>query len=296
MPGMKKCAYLVMEDPGEYVTDYDLSFGAMADLGWQVACVPWRDSSTDWNGYDAVYICAPWDYPDDPDLFLQVMAAIETSSAQLINPIALVHWSLAKTYLRDLEEKGGRIVPSLWFNEFDAEQIPHWFQQLGTDLIVVKPQVGTNAMHAMVLSDPVSAELESELQMTFAQRPFLVQPFMANVQNEGEYSLFFFGGEYSHAILKTPEQGDFRSQEEHGAEIRSVVATPEQVAAAEKFLALLEPQPAYVRADLVRDDEDNFLLMELELIEPALYLRTDAGSAARFARAFDERFQVLAGK
>ena len=67
MRGMKRCAYLVMEDPGDFVTDYDLSFDAMAELGWQIDCVPWRDTSVDWNAFDAVYICTPWDYPDDPD-------------------------------------------------------------------------------------------------------------------------------------------------------------------------------------------------------------------------------------
>ena len=167
---------------------------------------------------------------------------------------------------------------------------------LRADKIVTKPQVGTNSQHTFVLDEYVSADLLSKLENTFANRPFFVQPFMSNVQSEGEYSLFFFGGEYSHAILKTPEQGDFRSQEEHGAEIKSVVATSEQIMAAEKLLALVEPQPTYVRADLVRDENDNYLLMELELIEPSLYLRTNAGAADRFARAFDERFQVLASK
>ena len=78
--------------------------------------------------------------------------------------------------------------------------------------------------------------------MTYQDRPFFVQPFIDNVQSEGEYSLFFFDGVYSHAILKTPEQGDFRSQEEHGAEVRSADATAEQIDAAEKLLSLVEPQ------------------------------------------------------
>jgi glutathione synthase/RimK-type ligase-like ATP-grasp enzyme len=125
------------------------------------------------------------------------------------------------------------------------------------------------------------------LEQVYRNRPFFVQPFISNVQSEGEYSLFFFSGEYSHAILKTPEQDDFRSQEEHGADIKSVTASSRQIEAAEQLLALVEPQPTYVRVDLVRGDDGNFLLMELELIEPSLYLRTDPESAGRFARAFD---------
>lgn len=283
-----------MQDPGDYVTDYDLSFDAMAALGWMVDTVPWRDSSIDWNAYDAVYICTPWDYPEDTELFMRVLETIDASSAHLLNPLPLVKWSLAKTYLRDLEARGAAIVRSVWFDDIAAAQIPGWFETLGSDTVVIKPDVGANAQDTYVLSAPVAAELTTHLLKTFAGRPFFVQPFMNNVQSEGEYSLFFFNGEYSHAILKTPAQGDFRTQEEHGADIRSIRASAEQIAAARAVLTLVEPQPVYVRADFVRDDNDNFLLMELELIEPSLYLRTDAGAADRFARAFDERFQILA--
>jgi glutathione synthase/RimK-type ligase-like ATP-grasp enzyme len=290
---MKKCAYLVMDDPGDFVTDYHLSFDAMADAGWQVECVPWRNPSHDWSQYDAVYICTPWDYPDDPALFMRTLEAIEASPAHLINPISLARWSLAKTYLRDLAERGGAVVPSLWFDHFDGGQLAGWFDQLDSKRIIVKPEVGTNSQHQVVLSSPVTDEDLISLQVTYQDRPFFVQPFIDNVQSEGEYSLFFFDGVYSHAILKTPEQGDFRSQEEHGAEVRSADATAEQIDAAEKLLSLVEPQPTYVRVDLVRDDNDNYLLMELELIEPSLYLRTDSDSSARFARAFDQKVQEL---
>ncbi len=292
---MKRCAYLVMDDQEDFVTDYDVSFDAMAELGWQVDCVPWRDLTVDWNAFDAVYICTPWDYIIDPALFLQVLETIDASQAELINPLPLVHWSLAKTYLRDLEDNGGAIVPSIWFERFDAADIPGWFETLGSHKVVIKPTVGANARDTFVLSQPIAAKLVGELEVKFTHQPFFVQPFMANIQREGEYSLFYFNGEYSHAILKTPEQGDFRSQEEHGADIKSVVATAEQIAAAESILALVEPRPTYVRVDLVRDDNDDYRLMELELIEPSLYLRTDAGSAARFARAFDATFSELRG-
>ena len=290
---MKRCAYLVMDDPGDYVTDYDVSFAAMAELGWQVDCVPWRNPAVDWNRYDAVYICTPWDYPEDPGLFVEVLEAIDASRATLINPLPLVKWSLAKTYLRDLEQKGGAIVPSLWFEDFDAASLDGWFDALDTGEVVVKPAIGANAQDTFVLARPVSAGRVEELRATFAGRAFFVQPFMANVQTEGEYSLFFFNNEFSHAILKTPRKGDFRSQEEHGAAIKPVVATERQVAAARKLLALVEPQPTYVRIDLVRDEHDDYRLMELELIEPSLYLRTDPDSARRFAAAFDATSRSL---
>jgi len=285
-----------MQDPGDFVTDYDISFDAMAELGWTVDTVPWRDTSIKWDDYDAVYICTPWDYPEDADLFMLVLETIDASSAHLINPLSLVKWTLAKTYLRDLEKRGAVIVPSIWFDDIDAAQMPRWFEQLGTDKVVIKPDVGANAQDTYVLCNPVSDELAAHLLRIFSRRPFFLQPFMENVQSEGEYSLFFFNGEYSHAILKTPKRGDFRTQEEHGADIQSITASQMQIDAAQAVLAFVHPQPVYVRADFVRDADDRYLLMELELIEPSLYLRTDAGAADRFARAFDQRFKILAGK
>lgn len=288
----KKCAYLTMADPGDFVTDYDVSFTAMSDLGWQVETVPWRDSEIDWDDYDAVYICTPWDYPQHAEQFLDVLGTIDRSSALLVNELSLVRWTLNKTYLRDLEERGAAIVPSIWFDDIDSQQIARWFETLAADKLVIKPDVGANAQDTIVLRRPVSDELTSHLLQTFANRPFFVQPFMENIQSEGEYSLFFFGGQYSHAILKTPEHGDFRTQEEHGAQIISVTASRRQIETAQQVLSLVVPKPVYVRADFVRDDDDNYLLMELELIEPSLYLRTDAGAAARFAAAIDHHIEM----
>jgi hypothetical protein len=280
-----------MSDPGDFVTDYDLSFDAMAALGWQHETVPWRDSSIDWNAYDAVYICSPWDFPQHVDEFLQVLDSIERSSATLINPLPLVHWSLSKNYLRDIEQKGAAIVPSIWLDDIDVALIPEWFDHFSCDTLVIKPAIGGNAADTFVLQAPVSNELANKLYGLFEQRSFLVQPFIENIQTEGEFSLFFFSSEYSHTIQKTPKSGDFRVQEEHGAEILSVTPAQDLVETARQVLALVKPQPVYVRADFVRDATGDYLLMELEMIEPALYLRTDDGAAARFAAAFDKYYK-----
>ncbi len=284
-----------MEDAGDFVTDYDLSIEPMAALGWQVEIVAWR-SAPDWNAFDAVYICTPWDYPEHLAEFLDVLGAIDASSALLINDQSLVFWTLEKTYLRDIERQGGRIVPSTWFDDFDAVDLPRLFSDYATGKLVIKPTVGANAKDTFVLENPVPAALCDTLRSTFAGRAFFVQPFIENIQSEGEFSLFFFNGEYSHAILKTPEQGDFRVQEEHGAEIKAVQPSPALLRTAADLFAAIDPLPVYGRGDWVRGPDEDYLLMELELIEPSLYLRTDSGAAARFAAAFDQRFQEFARK
>jgi hypothetical protein len=285
-----------MREPGDFVTDYDVSIPAMAALGWQVDVVTWDDPAVAWDEFDAVYICTPWDYPEKLAQFLDVLGTIDRSPAHLVNDLALVHWNLRKTYLSDIEERGGAIVPSLWHENFDPAAIAAGFRQLGASTVVIKPQVGANAADTFVLEDPLPAEVSRRLARIFAGRPHFIQPFMRNVQSEGEYSLFYFDCDYSHAILKVPAAGDFRSQEEHGAEILPVEPPAGLREAGDRIMALVKPAPVYARADFVRDQDECFLLMELELIEPSLYLRTDDGAAARFASAFEQRFQVLAGK
>lgn len=283
-----------MADPSEYVTDYPMSIPPMEALGWQVDPVVWDDPTVDWDAYDVAYICIPWDYTDKVGEFLEVLENIDRSTAHLFNDLTLVHWNLEKTYLREIEQRGADIVPSLWRDEFEASVITDSFATFATDKIVIKPQVGANAEYAFVLTDPVPSGTIEKLATTFAGRPHFVQPFIESIQTEGEYSLFYFGLDYSHAILKVPATGDFRSQEEHGADILPFEASVELRTAGDSIMQLIEPAPVYARADFVRDAGGRFLLMELELIEPSLYFRADADSPSRFAAAIDKCFQELA--
>lgn len=288
-------AYLTMADMGDYVTDFDLSYEPMRSLGWEVETIDWR-SRPDWDSFDAVYICTPWDYPLHVREFESVLQDIESSDAVLFNALSTVRWNLEKTYMRDVEARGGDIVPSLWFDDFDPANVPDYFRLHGVNRVVIKPTIGANAKDTFVLQKPVPDDLLRELQTTFAGRAHFVQPFIENIQTEGEFSLFFFDGEFSHAIRKTPAPGDFRVQEEHGADILPESPPAELLRTAITIFSELQPMPVYGRGDWVRGADGRFLLMELELIEPSLYLRTDGGAAARFARAFDQRFQELAGK
>lgn len=283
----KRCAYLTMDSTAGWEIDIDLSIEPMQTLGWSVDLVPWKSAEIDWHHYDAVYIGTPWDYPDDPERFLAVLESIDRSGAILVNDIALVRWTIPKTYLRDLEKRGAAIVPSLWYEKFDVDMLPEFFDSHGSDRIIVKPVVSTNASNTFLLDRNVPGRIRNQLAGTFGERAFVVQPFVDSVQNEGEYSLFFFSSEYSHAILKTPRARDFRVQEEHGASITPVQPETGLLDAGTAVLDLVEPVPVYARCDFLRGRGGKFLLMELEVIEPSLYLRMDPGAATRFARAFD---------
>lgn len=290
----KRCAFLTMQSTEGWSIDAHLAIPPMQARMWNVESVPWRAGGTDWNSFDAVYIGTPWDYPQHLSQFLSVLKEIDKSGAVLVNDYSLACWNVRKTYLRDLEQRGSAIVPSLWGDSLAAGAFFAFFDKLSSDRVVIKPVVSTNAADTFLLERATAAANEQRLLQTFSARAFVVQPFIEAITTEGEYSLFYLGGKYSHAIRKVPKQRDFRVQEEHGAEVLS--ATPDSciLETAGAILQLVDPLPMYARCDLVRGPDGHYLLMELELIEPSLYLRMDTAAPERFAVEFDR--YVAAGK
>lgn len=283
---MRRLAFLSMDSLDDFVQDDDLAIGPLAERGWATDLVSWR-ADVDWSPYEAVVIRTPWDYQDDPGRFLAVLGQIEAATV-LENPLAIVEWNLRKTYLRELEAEGIAIVPTRWGRAGTASAIPDHVAALGAvDEVIVKPVVSANADRTHRLAPDGVLAAAPTLAADFAARDYMVQPFLPAVVSEGEFSVFYFNGVYSHTILKTPKAQDFRVQEEHGGVIRGVEAEPALLAAGDAVLARIPPL-LYARADFVRH-EGRFLLMELELIEPALYFRMSEGAAARFAEAFVAR-------
>lgn len=291
----KKCAILTMDCLDNFEAYDTLLEQPLKALGWQMHLVSWRDSKVDWNDFAAVIIRSPWDYQDDAPAFLAVLSRIEESSAHLENNLATVRWNIDKKYLIELEQQGINIVTSLWRDNFDEEQLHSYFTELGVEQLVIKPRISANADNTFWLTKANCQQYLPELSKAFEQGCFLVQPFMESVINEGEYSLFYFDGHYSHAILKTPKNDDFRVQEEHGGRLTTIEPEAKLVAHAQQAMAALQAingMPLYARVDFVRDQQ-GFALMEAELIEPSLYFNMDEQSPQRFAQAFVERMQHL---
>ena len=283
---MPLLAFLSMDNLHGFVSDDELAVEPLKKYGWTVKTVSWRQPC-DWSRFDMVIIRSTWDYQNHNGEFLQALEKIAASGAQLQNDLELVKWNFRKTYLRELQEKGNRIVPTLWENEgIYAERLHYYFEELQTEEIIIKPVISANADDTFRLKKEEVASRSGVLNQIFSKRPFMVQPFMGKIIEEGEYSLFYFGGEYSHAILKTPKKNDFRVQEEHGGVITPVIANDELRVSGTFTLGSIQQTPLYARVDFVRDAENKFAVMEVELIEPALYFRMDHPYAAkRFAYA-----------
>lgn len=280
---MNKICFLSTDNLDGYVFDDDLAIEPLRKLGWEVSTIPWR-ADVDWNDFVAVIIRTTWDYQDSPDEFLSALQQIDESKARLENSLQTVEWNLSKEYLRDLETKGVKIVPTVWGEKMpDENDFNSWLDHFQTDEIIIKPIISATAQDTFRLKT-----FQPELSQIFANRQFMVQPFMPNIVREGEFSLFYFGGKYSHTILKTPKAKDFRVQEEHGGIITAVSPSQKLLRTAEHVFNFIEPVPLYARIDFVRDEHDDFCLMELELIEPALYLRMEKHAPQFFAETVDK--------
>lgn len=283
----RRLALLTLEDRGSYVFDDDLLIEPLEAKGWDVESVPWRRP---WDGdrFHCVVVRTTWDYHKHPEAFLAALQRIEDSGALLLNPLSLIRWNLQKTYLRDLEALSLPVVPTHWLFSPTTEQIR---QQLRLhSRAVIKPVISASADDTFLLDgEPAETELHA-IARTFHGRECMMQPFMPGIESEGEFSLFYFDGELSHSVLKTPKSRDFRVQEEHGGSIR-VIERPELklLQLSERLLAGLRPAPLYARLDWVRHGQ-GFAVMEVELIEPSLYLRHVPAAAERFANALERRY------
>ncbi len=281
---MRRAAFLTMDSLDGFFAYDHLAHAPLARRGWQVEPVSWRAPAA-WDDYDLVVIRSPWDYQADPSAFLDVLDRIDASRAQLYNPLPIVRWNLCKTYLRDLQAAGVAIVPTRWLSGLDERMIPELCAAWQTDRIVVKPLVGANADDTFVLRATGGPDDSAWALARFARRDVMVQPFVERVQTEGEFSLIFLGGRYSHAVRKIPCSGDFRVQEEHGGVIQTAEPSPDLLALADRAVRAAGTYLLYARADLVRLSSGQPAVMELELIEPSLYLSYDVEAPERLAEA-----------
>lgn len=236
--------------PGESVTDID-----------------WQAPLEAFAGFDAALIGTPWDYFDNRDAFLAKLDAIAALGVPVCNSPDVVRWNIDKGYLTELAERGVATIPTLLLDNPGRDEILAAFDRFGCDRLVVKRRVGAGAegQFDFTCDNPPAADW----RMGHAA---LVQPFLPGIVEEGEHSLIFIDGEFSHGLIKRPAPGDYRVQSLYGGWDTAVTPTPDDLAAAQKVIAGLPfPAPLYARIDLVRGPDGALLLMEAEVIEPFLY-------------------------
>lgn len=282
-----------MDNTKGFFTYDKLLIEPMKTFGWDAEEISWRNESINWDDYNAVIVRSTWDYQKDHEKFLDVLEKINNSSAHLENDLELMKWNMNKKYLFDLEQKGVKIVDTLWKSNFNLDEVENSFENFNSEEIIIKPNISANADNTFRLTKAKFVEIKNQLKLIFTNREFMMQPFMKNIIDEGEYSLFFFNGEFSHCVLKKPKEKDFRVQEEHGGKFKSIIPTEQQKTIGKNIIYKLAVLPLYGRTDLVRTADNDFALMELEAIEPSLYFNMDEQSPIRFTKAFVEKMKSV---
>lgn len=252
-------------------------------LGGDIAFRHWTDTG-DLAKYDLVLPLLVWGYQRDCQRWFTFLDQLERQQIKIANPVSVLRWNSDKSYLLELEKAGVAVVPTLISEALTASDIAEAAQRFGTDQLVTKPPIsgGADGTFRLQKDQPLPEEI--------AGKQMLIQPFQPAIAQEGEYSLFYFDGQFSHAILKRPAKGDFRVQEFLGG---SEIGT--DCPAGAQDLAVQARQAAeqildiktllYARVDMLRDLDGHFRLMELELIEPSLFFEHAADQGAAFGRA-----------
>ena len=269
-----------------------LAASALETRGVSVSAVPWNDPGRGLDGFGAAVFRSCWDYHHDARAYLLWLERWELAGTRFWNPPELIRWNLSKRYLLDLERRGVDIVPTVLLEQRAARRLRALLAERGWARAVVKPAVGASA-HDTTLVTPASAtEVARAIDAGHIRRPVIVQPFVEAIQTRGEWSVVFVDGVRTHAVLKRPAAGDFRVQAYHGGTWARAEPPPEVARAAELALAALPVPPLYARVDGVEaaaSGEPRFLVMEMEVHEPALFFTVAPEAAEALAEAIVRR-------
>jgi glutathione synthase/RimK-type ligase-like ATP-grasp enzyme len=285
-PAASRIALATYSLAPELVEDDRLLLEPLARRGIDAEPVVWDTPDVDWAAYDAVIIRSCWDYYLRREEFLDWVARLEATGTPLWNPPDVVRWNSDKSYLQELEADGVPIVPTRWVTPEETATLEELLEETGWDEVVVKPVVSAGAHETWRTSRARAADDEPRFRAQASRQRLMIQPFLPEITTAGEYSLFFFGGEFSHAVVKRPCPGDFRVQLQYGGQAIAVEPDDALLSAARAALRGIPGDWLYARVDGCYVN-GTFRIMELEALEPALFLAWAPGAPERFAQAVE---------
>lgn len=268
------------EDSWEHALEMQRLQPACAAADIELCELVWDAREWQIEDFDAFVVGTTWDYQEKGEVFLARLAQIE-SLRPLFNPLATLRWNLDKRYLHELAARGVPTVPTLWVETIDPAGLEHAFELWDCPSVVVKPQVGAGAWRQAKIERGARLPAAHELPLGAA----MIQPFLASVQSEGEYSLLYFNRCFSHAAQKVPRLGDYRVQAVFGGRESQYQPSAEELRTTQSVVDAIDGPLLYARVDLMRLDDGQLALMELELIEPYFYPEQGPKLGESFARA-----------
>jgi len=280
----QRIAFVTYERLPDVHGDDRLVAHALQRRGFEVTGAVWSDPAVDWRQFSSVVIRATWDYHLDQARYTAWLRRCQSEHVNLWNPAAAVLANIDKRYLARFADAGVPVVPIDYLERGQRQSLRTLLERRNWTRAVVKPAVSASAYGTWRTSLATVGADQARLDEEVMQRPLLVQPFVDEIVTSGEWSVVFFDGEYSHAVLKKPASGDFRVQEELGGHGEPRDPPPAIVEQARAVLAHAAGPLLYARVDGIERD-GAFVLMELEINEPFLYIGSSSGAAKRFANA-----------
>lgn len=271
-----KIAYVCYNIQEKYITpsvqDEDvLLLEFLKEKGLDIHREVWTNEDVKWLDYDLVLLKAPWDYHENITAFYNWLDMLNNSSIPLLNPYEILKWNSDKHYLKEISDSGLSIIPTVFLEINSSLQNESIFQKLNSEKLIIKPCISAGAKNTFVLTPKNIALHQKTIDDLLKHEAFLVQPFIKEIETEGEWSFLFFDGKYSHSVLKKPRSGDFRVQHCYGGTIHADKIEMSHIETAQKFVDRFAKGCLYARVDGVMVN-NKFLLMELELLEPFLFL------------------------
>ncbi len=272
--------------------DDRLLIPALAELGLGAVPAVWDSPDVCWEEFQGVLVRSCWDYHHRLEEFLAWVSRLERAGVPVWNTPAVLRWNSHKGYLRDLAARGVPIVPTRWLARGRRVDLARLLRDERWSDVVVKPAVSASATDTWRTSAATAGVDQGRLEELLRAGDVMVQPFIQEVCDPGEWSIILFGGRFSHAVRKRPAAADYRVQWEFGGTAAPMAPPARLVADAAAVMAALPGHPLYARVDGVERD-GRLMLMELELIEPHLFLAWDAGATGRLAAALGARVTSL---
>jgi glutathione synthase/RimK-type ligase-like ATP-grasp enzyme len=244
----------------------------------------WDDPSVDWSAAALVVVRSTWDYVPRRADFVAWARRVATVTT-LWNPADVLAWNTDKRYLRRLADAGVPTVPTRWLHQGAAVQLGAVLDEAGWSDAVVKPAVSAGSVGTVRLKRREARRVQAHLDALLAEGDALVQPYLDRIESVGEISVHWIDGQVTHAVRKRPRAGDFRVQAQFGGREEPVALGPGLSTAAAEALAHAGMGCRYARVDLVEGPAGERWLIELELVEPQLFLRHCPAAAGRLADA-----------
>lgn len=246
--------------------------------GVEVLIAPWQD----WQQADWVLPLCAWDYASHSHAFRTWLIRLAEKGIGVFNPLALVQWNMSKDYLLDLA-KVVEVIPTTVLATPNPDAFLALMHQKSWSEVVLKPLVGQSGK--AVIKWYASSQL-SLPDFSHYSSGLVVQPYIQAIEHYGETSMVFFNGEFSHAVKRQPPAGEWRANSAYGVKVLATTPSEAALASAYQVLSTLPVMPTYARVDGTDMlGQGRFLLNELEVIEPALYLHTATEATERFVHA-----------